>query len=158
MVGIWVPITIRATTLVSLYTPTAPGKVSKVIETCSWGRIVLVRHETSFGVYTSMYAHVNWLGSGPPTLGADVTPSNKIATIGNGASANCSTPIYPYHLHFEIRRGDSVLDFRSYPQGYGYWPAPQSSPQSSPCNGSDSISNNCSQHQVDPNAFIAAHN
>jgi len=130
--------------------PAAVGTISGVVSNaCGYGNIVFVKHTTSFGVYTSMYAHVNWLASGQPTVGASVTPSNPIALIGKGtwtATASCSSSgSYPAHLHFEIRRGDNRVIGPAYSK-----PAR--------CDGSDSSSNNCPQREVDPNAFIAAHN
>lgn len=133
--------------------PTSSGIISKVIEDgCSWGNIVFVKHQTSFGIYTSMYAHVNW-GYGKPSPSTPVNINTPIATVGKGDSISCPNNTYPYHLHFEIRRGDSVTNYPSYPQGYGYWPKENNTP----CNGSDSSSNTCPQKQLDPNAFIAAH-
>lgn len=97
--------------------PTSVGIVSSVQRNvCSFGNVIFVEHETSFGIYTSMYAHVDWLPKtsqspgGPPLLNALVDPSVAIAKIGNGSwnNKNCTGPKkgqYEYHLHFEIREG-----------------------------------------------------
>jgi len=130
--------------------PTSTGVISKIIESgCGWGRVLFIRHKTSFPpyTYTSMYAHVNWTFGKPP-LGGTVNPNTPIASIGNGTSDNCPNGKYPYHLHFEIRRGDNVN------LGNGYWPTSKKLP----CNGSDNEKNNCPQHQIDPNDFIKRHN
>lgn len=94
-----------------------------------WGNVVFIEHQTSFGTYTSMYAHVDWMPSGPPRLGR-VARGQQIARIGNGGG------LYPYHLHFEIREG------RGADVGPGYVPSPTSPPP---------------QGQLDPDAFIATH-
>jgi len=131
--------------------PAAPGVISSPVmeNVCGYGNIVFVKHTTSFGVYTSMYAHVNWLPTGKPIAGTSVTSSNPIALVGKGTwtpTATCtSRGSYPAHLHFEIRRGDNRV------------PGPAYS-KPSRCNGSDSNNNLCPQRQIDPNAFIAAHN
>jgi YVTN family beta-propeller protein len=119
---------------------TAVGTVVSVqSNVCSWGNIVFVKHETPFGVYTSMYAHVDWLPSGPPTL-TRVTPNEPIAQVGNGAwtkGKGCgSSGSYPYHLHFEIREGLNTEI------GKGYTPRQV---------------NKGPQGQVDPNQFIVTH-
>lgn len=75
---------------------------------CTWGNIVFVQHETDLGVVTTMYAHVDWLDTGPPKPGI-VTSNHPIAKIGNGAW-NCENfaGSWPYHLHFEVRIGTSI--------------------------------------------------
>jgi murein DD-endopeptidase MepM/ murein hydrolase activator NlpD len=109
----------------------ADGEVSDVRTNVSgWGNIVFVRHTTSFGTYTSMYAHVNWNTVGPPTKGQRVAKGQQIARVGNGNG------LYPYHLHLEIRTGDNVQP------GPGYTASPTTTPP---------------QGQMDPNAFIASH-
>jgi murein DD-endopeptidase MepM/ murein hydrolase activator NlpD len=111
----------------------ANGTVSSVLSSVpGWGNIIFVRHNTSFGVYTSMYAHVNRNTSGPPTVGQRVRKGEQIARIGNAGG------LYPYHLHFEIREGDNTTP------GPGY--------TSSRCSGAT-----CPQRQIDPNTFIASH-
>jgi murein DD-endopeptidase MepM/ murein hydrolase activator NlpD len=109
---------------------TADGTVVSVQPAVAgWGNIIFVKHVTTFGVFTSMYAHVDWMLSGPPPLGS-VTRGQQLARVGNGGG------LYPYHLHFEIRRGTSTA------AGPGYVPTPTTAPP---------------QDQVDPNAFIAAY-
>ena len=119
--------------------PVYPGSVVSVRENvCGWGNIVFVRHDTETGTMTSMYAHVDWLPTGPPVLGQAVTPALPIAVVGNG-QWNCgpkSKGKYPYHLHLEIRQGLSV------DPGSGYSPS-QVAPGP--------------QGQVDPNAYIREH-
>ena len=135
--------------------PTAVGTVSQVLDNqCGWGNIVFIRHDVSFGagVYTSMYAHVNWQ-YGRPSIGDPVTPNNPIAGIGKGnwtKNTNCTTSgSYPAHLHFEIRRGDRIdIGIRK----DGVWVSAYEA-----CDGLDDDANNCWARQVDPNAFIAAH-
>jgi murein DD-endopeptidase MepM/ murein hydrolase activator NlpD len=108
----------------------ADGEIVEVLTDWSgWGNIVFIRHSTSFGEYTSMYAHVDWMDSGPPARGP-VSRRETIAKIGNGNGR------YGYHLHFEIRRG------RGETVGPGYVPTQGTPPP---------------QNQLDPNAFIAAH-
>lgn len=63
----------------------------------SWGKLIFIRHDTPEGVFTSMYAHVNWLPTGPPT--GVVRRGQPIALVG---TANGQ---WPSHLHFEIRDG-----------------------------------------------------
>ena len=109
----------------------ADGVVSSVRTNVSgWGNIVFVRHNTSSGTFTSMYAHVNWNPAGPPAEGQQVSRGQQIARIGNGNG------LYPYHLHFEIRNGDNTQP------GPGY---------------TSSNSGATPQSQVDPNVFIASH-
>lgn len=142
--------------------PVAKGTVLKVYENVSgWGNVILVLHKTSFGDYTSLYGHVQWDPSiGKPVEGTTVSSTIPIARVGQGkwtqATAcpdksyvrsfgfanNVYTCGYAAHLHLEIRRGSSPL------AGPGY----------SDCNGVDGSTNNCPQGQIDPNAFIAAHN
>lgn len=121
--------------------PTATGMVMKVIPNyCGWGNIVFVKHNTYLGVYTSMYAHVNWLSSGKPKVGDKVSPMKSIARIGKGSWTKTSTcgssGSYPAHLHFELRKGDN------YAVGKGY----------SPTQVTVGL-----QGQINPNAFIASH-
>jgi len=109
----------------------ADGVVSSVqANVAGWGNIIFVKHATSFGDYTSMYAHVNWLTSGPPVSGATVSRGQQIALIGNGNG------LYPYHLHFEVRSGTSTT------AGSGYT--------------SSRIATG-PQGQTDPNAFVIDH-
>lgn len=120
--------------------PTANGTVSGVYPNASkWGNVIFVKHITSFGTYTSMYAHVNWLNSGKPAQNSRVTSTQPIALIGTGGG------LYPSHLHFEIRRGESTSI------GYGYT-------QTKCSNSSDNSSNSCGNNNIDPNEFIRAHN
>lgn len=123
--------------------PTSTGIVSKVLENkCGWGNIIFVKHDTSFGIYTSMYAHVDWLETGPPAEGAEVSSDVPIAYIGNGKWKNrrCKKGKkrgrYQYHLHFEIREGDNTKPGRAYTRR------------------NVEIGR---QGQIDPNAFIAEH-
>lgn len=111
----------------------ADGVVTSVqTNVAGWGNLVFVQHATSFGTYTSMYAHVNWMPGGPPAVGSQVSKGQQIALIGNGS--NCCN--YPYHLHLEIRSGTSTA------AGLGYT---QSQVTQGP------------QGQIDPDAFIATH-
>jgi murein DD-endopeptidase MepM/ murein hydrolase activator NlpD len=103
--------------------PTASGTVSKVLENvCGWGNIVFVRHNTSLGVYTSMYAHVNWLDTGKPEKGDEVSPKKRIAKIGKGSWDRRDCPngknkgSYPAHLHFELRKGEDTTPGPAYTQ------------------------------------------
>jgi len=142
--------------------PVANGTILKVYENLSrWGNVILVLHKTSFGDYTSLYGHVQWHPSiGKPVEGTTVYSTAPIARVGQGKwtqSAACPvssfiksfgfannvyTCGYAAHLHLEIRRGSSTL------AGPGY----------ADCDGVDSSANTCPQGQIDPNAFIAAHN
>ncbi|HSU14349.1 BACON domain-containing protein [Longimicrobium sp.] len=109
----------------------ANGTVSDVRTNVSgWGNIIFVRHVTSFGIITSMYAHVNWNTSGPPAKGQTVSKGQQIARVGNGNG------LYPYHLHLEIRVGDNVTP------GPGYLSSRTATPP---------------QGQIDPDVFIATH-
>ena len=141
--------------------PAAYGKVIQVFENKpGWGNALLVKHETSFGSYTTLYAHIDWLPGRKPQRGELVYPNVPIAKVGRGAweqTAVCSSGYlsfgtsaaglnicgYPAHLHFEVRRNYDVLDL-----GKAYVN----------CNGSDSEANDCPQKQIDPNPFIGAHN
>lgn len=121
--------------------PSAHGTILDVKENeCGWRNILFVKHETSFGVYTSMYAHVNWLESGKPEIGAEVYPDIPIAYIGKGDWSNnlcCKNPKkcqYDAHLHFEIREGENITPGPAYTRD-------KSTPQG----------------QVDPNIFISIH-
>jgi murein DD-endopeptidase MepM/ murein hydrolase activator NlpD len=130
--------------------PVAPGKVSLMLDNvCGFGNIIFVEHDTSFGIYTSMYAHVKD-GFRHLSQGADVTPANPIAQVGKGVwttTSSCdSSGLYDAHLHFEIRRGTDTTPGHAYTKD-------------SKCgDSSDSDSNNCPQNQVDPNVFIRTHN
>lgn len=93
-----------------------------------WGNIVFIRHNTPWGIYTSMYAHVNWASFGMPVVNQNVSKGQQIAVIGNGNG------VYPYHLHLEIRAADNT------DHGLGYT-TDRSTPQS----------------QIDPNLFISTH-
>jgi murein DD-endopeptidase MepM/ murein hydrolase activator NlpD len=92
--------------------------------------VVFVRHDTPWGTFTSMYAHVNWMSSGVPVLGQTVSKGQQIAVIGNGGG------VYPYHLHFELRAANNTI----------VGPAYISSQSGTPPRG-----------QIDPNAFISTH-
>src|SRR5207302_1358244 len=108
----------------------ADGTVSSVQSDVSgWGNIIFVAHNTPTGAYTSMYAHVNWADSGPPSVGQAVTKGQPIAKIGNGNG------LYAYHLHFELRVGSSTS------AGPGY---------------TQTVVTSGPQGQIDPNLFIAA--
>jgi murein DD-endopeptidase MepM/ murein hydrolase activator NlpD len=112
----------------------ADGRVTEVLSAVKdWGNIIFIRHDTSFGTYTSMYAHVDWLDTGPPAKGASATRGVQIAKVGNGSNGGTT---YPYHLHFEIRKGSGT------DHGFGYVATQNTAPP---------------QQQVDPNAFIASH-
>jgi murein DD-endopeptidase MepM/ murein hydrolase activator NlpD len=130
--------------------PIAWGTISAVYsDYCGYGNIILVRHDTSFGTYTSMYAHINPLASGMPVEGTLVNPSQPIALVGKGLKSDCFS-LYPAHLHFEIRRGDSVAEYATdhdrVGNAYGA------------CIGVDQPTNTCPQQQVNPNEFIIRHN
>lgn len=104
-----------------------------------WGNIVFVQHDTSFGTFTSMYAHVRWTADGPPQEGP-ISIDKPIALIGNGSEGlrkSCPQP-YPYHLHFEIREGNDITP------GKGYTPEKLTEPVGP-------------EGQIDPNAFLSAH-
>lgn len=124
--------------------PVAKGTISiggVKTNQCGFGNIVFVKHDTSLEVYTSMYAHVDWLESGPPTEGSEVTPDSPIAKIGNGYWNNNScrkqkTGRWPYHLHFELREGDNTANGLAY-TGHR-------------------VSKGL-QGQIDPNEFISTH-
>lgn len=90
--------------------PIAKGWISKVIEKASgFGKIIFVQHDTSFGPYTSMYAHVNWIGE-KPHEGQLVDKDTAIATLGDGDGQYEGVS----HLHFEIRRGTNVDPGKAY--------------------------------------------
>jgi murein DD-endopeptidase MepM/ murein hydrolase activator NlpD len=121
--------------------PAAAGTIARVAQNeCGWGNIVFVRHDTSAGPYTTMYAHVAWIGGNAPAVGTVVDSSSPIALIGNGAWDNkdCKHQKkkgeWPYHLHFELRMGTNV------DAGSGYSPERVTvGPEG----------------QLDPNAFIS---
>lgn len=108
----------------------ADGKVLKVHANIQgWGNIILVLHETSLGMFTSMYAHVDWLDAAPPVEGTRVVSGQAIARVGAPPGTQA------YHLHFEIREGEQSDPGPAYAS---------SREESSP------------QRQIDPNAFIIA--
>ena len=121
---------------------TSKGVITKVLENeCGWGNIIFIRHDTSFGTYTSMYAHVDWINGTKPKKGLYVEGGIPIAEIGNGAwnSPKCSKEkkgSYPAHLHFEIREGEDTTPGPAYIKNINRKPP---------------------QGQIDPNAFISAH-
>jgi hypothetical protein len=115
-----------------------------------WGWMVVVRHEAppdqpwtdpaggpSLAVVNSFYAHVDNVLVG---FGQEVAQGEQLAQLGNGGGqfteANCSSLLLCAHLHFEMRKGDSLICG----PGPGY-----SSPASS-----------CDTDRVDPSDFIAA--
>jgi murein DD-endopeptidase MepM/ murein hydrolase activator NlpD len=107
----------------------AGGIVSSVQPNVSgWGNIVFIRHNTPWGIYTSMYAHVYWASFGMPVVNQIVSKGQQIAVMGN---ANGS---YAYPLHLEIRAADNT------DPGPGYT-RDRSTPQA----------------QIDPNLFISTH-
>lgn len=112
---------------------TANGTISAVRRNVrEWGNIIFVRHDTSDGVYTSMYGHVDWGSTGAPSVSQDVVKGERIAVVGNGNGQFGNA----YHLHFEIRVGDNTNT------GAGYTPSVVAAgPQS----------------QIDPNVFIQTH-
>lgn len=120
----------------------ANGTISEVLSNqCGWGNIVFVKHDSLDGVYTSVYGHVDWVDGIPPTKGTIVTPEVPIAKVGNGAWNNqgCNKKkkgSWPYHLHFEIRKGGSVAP------GTGY--------------SGDRVTEG-PEGQIDPNEFIKTH-
>ncbi len=122
--------------------PAADGVVTRVVENeCGWGNIVFLRHDMPFGVFTTMYAHVDWLETGPPPMGMYVRLDQPICNVGDGYWNNqeCDREkegCYPCHLHFELRLGDDTTI------GLGY--------------SSERVEIG-PQGQVDPNAFIIAH-
>ena len=99
--------------------PVSSGLISKVLpNTCGWGNIIFVKHFTTFGtrIYTSMYAHVNWINGSQPEEGTPVSKDKPIALLGNG-SWNCgkkNTGSWPYHLHFEFREGEDTTAGKGY--------------------------------------------
>jgi len=120
--------------------PTSKGEILEVLENvCGWGNIIFVRHDPSFGTYTSMYAHVEWLDGKKQVKGASVDSTVPFAKIGIGAwdCGKNNKGSYPAHLHFEIREGVSVVPGRAY---------------------TSSIVEKGQQGQIDPNAFISNHN
>lgn len=125
--------------------PTSAGTVAQVLENqCGWGNIVFLRHDTPWGIYTSMYAHIDWLDSGAPTVGSDVTTDKPIAQVGNGYwnDPNCKgqkVGKYPYHLHFEVREALNT------DPGPAYTKQKLADGEKGP------------QGQIDPNAFVSTH-
>lgn len=129
------------------------GVISKVDKQPSWGNIIYIRHDTSFGTYTSMYAHVDFLESGAPAENTPVELGTPIARVGNGTWENCRNNkcrtvqgTWPAHLHFEIRERDSTY------QGLGYTRCRDASDTSASC-----IVARGPEGQIDPNAFISTH-
>lgn len=114
--------------------PTAKGTVSRVVvepKKTSWGNTVFIVHQTSFGTFTSVYADVNWLASGPPAIGSAVTPSVAIAVVGDANGYYKDEA----HLHFEIRsRNDTTIGAAYTPSAVLVGP----------------------EGQLDPNAFVQA--
>lgn len=78
----------------------------------SFGNAIAIRHETSTGVFTTIYAHLgtnqdagdDGINSGVDVqVGETVSKGQKIGTIGT--THNFSSPV---HLHFEVRVGDGL--------------------------------------------------
>lgn len=81
----------------------AEGTVSEVRPNfASWGNVLFVRHMLPIGTFTSMYAHVNWNVTGPPSVGDSVRRGQQIARIGDAGGTR------PYHLHLEVRPGNGT--------------------------------------------------
>ena len=115
--------------------------VNVVTDACTWGNAIFLRHETSTGSVTSMYAHVDWLDAGAPALNAMVERGEQIAKVGDGvwsARVGCVAGNWPYHLHFQFRRGTDAS------MGTGYTSNKLAADALGP------------QGQVDPNTAIAA--
>jgi len=117
--------------------PAADGTIrAATLNVCGWGNVIFVEHSTDSEIITTMYGHVDWLPSGPPS--GQVTTQTPIAVVGNGAW-NCGKKNrgkYPYHLHLEVRKGDSIDVRRGYTDNQL---------------GADVLG---PQGQVDPNKFI----
>lgn len=130
------------------------GVISKVDKQPSWGNIIYIKHDTSFGPYTSIYAHVDFLESGPPVETTPVDMGTPIARVGNGTWNKCTNNnscklvpgAWPAHLHFEIREGDSTY------QGIGYTKCKNADDTSAAC-----IMTRRPEGQIDPNDFISTH-
>lgn len=126
------------------------GVISKVDKQPSWGNIIYIRHDTSFGTFTSMYAHVDFLESGAPTVNAPIDASAPIAKVGKGTYINNKGRLiqgtWPAHLHFEIREGDNT------DHGSGYTKCKNAADTSAAC-----IMDKGPESQIDPNAFISKH-
>lgn len=106
----------------------ADGTVSSVQHSVpGWGNVIFVLHRLPIGTFTSMYAHVAWNSSGPPAEGTSVSRGQQVARVGNGNN------LYPYHLHFEVRAGNSTRI------ASGYVTAP---------------SGRTPENQVNPNIFV----
>ena len=126
------------------------GEISYVDKKPSWGNIIYIKHKTSFGIYTSMYAHVVFLKKGPPLKkGTRVNRGEPIAKIGIvkwdcGKKEDCR---WPAHLHFEIRKGVDTY------HGRGYTSCKNANDTSEEC----IIVNKGPQGQIDPNVFISSH-
>jgi murein DD-endopeptidase MepM/ murein hydrolase activator NlpD len=69
----------------------------------NWGNVIIVRHDTPHGVFTSLYAHLN--SRLVLSEGAFVSRGQQIGTVGKtgGPWGEWNSA----HLHFEIRIGDS---------------------------------------------------
>lgn len=123
---------------------TANGTVTRTDDIGGdWGKAIFVRHQTGFGTFTSVYAHVEWCDSGPPAEGAAVVAGQQIAKVGKVTSL-------PPHLHFEVRAGASS-DI-----GRGYTQAPLTGVSQSL--RSEAECGIGPEGQINPNYFVSRHN
>ncbi len=74
------------------------------------GRQVWIQHETTAqGVIVTRYAHLSGIAPGIE-VGTQVKQGQLIAFVGeSGTPESITNPGHEYHLHFEIRVGDSYL-------------------------------------------------
>jgi len=96
----------------------AVGVVAAVYEdSCAWGNVVMLRHETATGPVVTMYAHVDWLDGVRPQIDSLVRRGQLIARIArvSWTSPPCSASgSFSAHLHFELRRSSNVELGRGY--------------------------------------------
>lgn len=111
-----------------------------------WGNAIFVRHETGFGTFTTVYAHVFFCDGNSLQQGDEVVAGQQIATVGRAEP----DPDYPYHLHFELRAGGNSEI------GRGYTPGPLSGVSNSA--RSDRECGIGPQGQINPTYFISRHN
>jgi hypothetical protein len=98
--------------------------------------------------------NVKFLESGAPAQWTIVNMGDPIAQVGNGTWEKCTKKgctlvqgVWPAHLHFEIREGDSTDT-----AGTGYTNCKNADDNSAKC-----IMDPGPQGQIDPNDFISRH-
>lgn len=83
-------------------TAVAGGRVAAAGTYGGYGLAVLVEHQTSAGVYNSLYAHLQAISV---TEGQPVAIGEEVGKLGRSGNANGIA-----HLHFVLRKGGGVSD------------------------------------------------